>query len=58
VIVHKVSDYEVNKYRRLRVSGSFDRCPVYESTDWNYIRFDCASFMYELVNGELCFYYC
>lgn len=57
-ILHEVNTYEVNKYRRLRKSGTFDRAPVYESTDWNYIRFDCACFMYELVNGELRFYCC
>lgn len=57
-ILHEVSTYEVNKHHRLRKSGTFDRTPVYESTDWNYVRFDCASFMYELVNGELQFYCC
>lgn len=57
-ILHEASTYEVNKHHRLRKSGTFDRAPVYESTDWNYVRFDCASFMYELVNGELRFYCC
>lgn len=57
-IQHEVNTYEVNKYRRLRKSGTFDRAPVYEATDWNYVRFDCACFMYELVNGELRFYCC
>ena len=57
-ILHEVNTYEVNKHRRLRKSGTFDRTPVYESTDWNYVRFDCACFMYELVNGELRFYCC
>lgn len=57
-ILHEVSTYEVNKHHRLRKAGSFDHKPVYESTDWNYVRFDCASFMYELVNGELRFYCC
>ena len=57
-ILHEVNTYEVNKHRRLRKSGTFDRAPVYEATDWNYVRFDCACFMYELVNGELRFYCC
>lgn len=57
-ILREVSTYEVNKYRSLRISGTFDRTPVYESSDWNYVRFDCATFMYELVNGELRFYCC
>lgn len=57
-IVRSVATYEVNKYRQLRKAESYDREPVYESTDWNYVRFDCASFMYEYVNGELRFYCC
>lgn len=58
VILNKACAYEVNKYKRLRPSAEYERDPVYESTDWNYIRFDCANFMYELVNGELHFYNC
>ena len=57
-ILHEVNTYEVDKHRRLRVAGTFDRAPVYESSDWNYIRFDCACFMYEFINGQLCFYCC
>lgn len=57
-ILHESKTYEVNKHHRLRVSGTFSRNPVYESTDWNYVRFDCAGFMYELINGELYFYCC
>ena len=58
VILHEVSTYEVNKYHQLRPAASFTRQPVFNATDWNYIRFDCACFMYELVNGELHFYSC
>ena len=57
-ILHTASAYAVNKHHQLRKSAEYDRAPVYESTDWNYIRFDCAGFMYELVNGELKFYCC
>ena len=57
-ILHRVSAYEVNKYRRLRAAAEYERVPMYESTDWNYVRFDCALFMYEFVNGELHFYCC
>lgn len=57
-ILHEVNTYEVNKHRLLRVAGTFDRAPMYESTDWNYVRFDCAFFMYEFINGQLCFYTC
>lgn len=55
-ILHEVSSYEVNKHHQLRKSSTYERTPVYESTDWNYVRFDCARVMYELVNGELRFY--
>ena len=57
-ILHEVSSYEVNKHQQLRKSNTYERTPMYESTDWNYVRFDCANFMYELVNGDLLFYYC
>lgn len=45
--------HEKNKYGGLRVKDELERPPVYSSTDWNYIRFDCAGYMYEMVNGEL-----
>ena len=57
-ILHEASTYEVNKHHRLRKAAEHDRPPVYESTDWNYVRFDCAGFMYEMVNGDLRFYCC
>lgn len=57
-IMPTVCTYEVNKYSRLRKAAEYGRAPAYESTDWNYIRFDCAQFMYEYINGELNFYYC
>lgn len=59
IIIRRVTNaYEVNKHHHLRVSAEYNREPVYESTDWNYVRFDCAGFMYELINGELQFYCC
>ena len=57
-ILLEVNTYEVNKHRRLRRSGRLGLAHVYVATDWNYVRFDCACFMYELVNGELRFYCC
>lgn len=57
-ILHESSTYEVNKYCQLRKSNTFNRAPVYESSDWNYVCFDCGCRMYELVNGELQFYCC
>ena len=52
-IVKQVSSYEVNKYHRLRVSETWERTPVYDATDWNYIRFNCRGWKWEMVNGEL-----
>lgn len=55
-ILHEVNTFEVNKHHQLRKSNTYERTPMYAATDWNYVRFDCAQFMYELVNGELRFY--
>ena len=52
-ILHEVQTFEVNKYHRLRVKDTYQREPLYDATDWNYIRFDCAGNQWELVNGEL-----
>ena len=56
-IITEVSTYQVNKYHRLRKKNSFERVPCYEATDWNYIRFNCRGWQYEMVNGELYRYY-
>lgn len=52
-IVHEVQIFEVNKYHQLRVKETYHREPLYEATDWNYIRFNCAGMQWELVDGEL-----
>lgn len=52
-IITEVSTYQVNKYHRLRKKETFERLPCYESTDWNYIRFNCRGWQYEMVNGQL-----
>lgn len=57
-ILTEVSTYEANKYHLCRVDSTYTRHPVYESTDWNYIRFDCGNFMYEFYNGTLRMYCC
>lgn len=56
-IVTTVNTYEVNKQHRCRVSGEYERAPVWSSTDWNYIRFNVADLQWELVDGELHAYY-
>ena len=55
-IHHSIPRYEINCNRLLRKVGEIDRKPAYNSTDWNYIRFDCEMMTYELHNGELRFY--
>lgn len=57
-IIIDVSTYEVNKYHQMRKAATYTREPVYGSSDWNYVRFDCGNFMYEFVNGDIRFYCC
>lgn len=55
-IIRKAETYEVNKHRRMRVAETYEREPLYESTDWNYVRFDVCGMTYEYVNGQLVMY--
>jgi hypothetical protein len=61
-IVTTVHIYEVNKYRQLRKAATYTRQPLYDATDYNYVRFNvrCAActWSYEMVNGELEQYSC
>lgn len=52
-IIRKAETYEVNKHHRMRVAETYEREPLYESTDWNYVRFDVCGMTYEYVNGQL-----
>ena len=52
-IYHTIPKYEVNRHRQLRKVGEIDRAPLYNATDWNYIRFDCGCMSYELHNDNL-----
>ena len=52
-IVRQIKTYEVSRHRQLRQKGTIDRLPVYDATDWNYVRFDCAGWQYEMINGQL-----
>jgi len=52
-ILNYTQTFEVNKYCKIRPKETFFREPRCYSTDWNYIRFDCAGVQWELVNGEL-----
>lgn len=57
-VITVVHTYEVNKYHQLRKKETFERVPCYEATDWNYIRFNCRGWQYEMVNGQLRNYCC
>jgi hypothetical protein len=61
-IIRTVHAYEVNKYHQLRKSAEYSRRPLYDVSDYNYVRFDVncghATWMYEMVNGELMIYSC
>lgn len=54
-ILHEASTMEVSRHNRLRKRETFTRRPVYESSDWNYVRFDvkskCGTWSWEIVNG-------
>jgi hypothetical protein len=52
-ILHSVPVYEVNRHGKLRQVGEIDRSPLYNASDWNYIRFDCGCMCYELYNDNL-----
>lgn len=52
-IIHTVETFEVNKHRQMRVAETYEREPLYESTDWNYVRFDVNGIEYEYINGQL-----
>lgn len=52
-IINKVNIYMKNRHGKLKKVGEKMREPLYSSTDWNYIRFDCRSVSYEFINGQL-----
>lgn len=53
VIIREVNTFESDKYHRIRIAGTWRRNPVYNASDWNYIRFDCAGWQWEMVNATL-----
>lgn len=52
-IVHEVQTFDVNRHHKLRVSGTYQRDPLWDATDYNYIRFNCADLQWECIDGEL-----
>lgn len=57
-IITTVNTYEVNKHSYTRKKEAYTRAPINCSTDWNYIRFNCSNWFYEMINGQLYQYYC
>lgn len=52
-IIAEVETFEVSRHYRLRRKDTYTREPIYNATDWNYIRFNVANLQYEMINGEL-----
>lgn len=55
-IIHEIAKYEINRHSQLREVSTVKRQPLYNSTDWNYIRFDVrgnVTMSYEMHDGEL-----
>lgn len=57
-IHHSVPLYEIDRHQQLHPVGEVERLPLYNSTDWNYIRFDCGRVAYELHNDQIQLFYC
>ena len=56
-ILRTAPRYEVNRHGLVRQTGTFDRTPVYNTTDWNYIFFIRGCMSYEFYNDDLRPYY-
>ncbi|MCM1524040.1 MAG: hypothetical protein NC120_06240 [Ruminococcus sp.] len=52
-IINSVNTYEISRHGRLRKTGTLERRPAYNATDWNYIRFNCGGVGYELYNDQI-----
>lgn len=59
-IIREVKTYKSSKPLGgiCKVENIYNRKPVYNATDWNYIRFNCADWYYEMINGQLYQYCC
>ena len=60
-IVRTVAKEQINRFHRIRRVGEYERKPLYNASDWNYIRFDVeaqhGTTSYEMHNGELRFFF-
>lgn len=56
-IIAEVDSWELDETGKKWVhKESYTRKPLYDATDWNYIRFNVKGYQYEFVNGDLYFY--
>ena len=53
VIFHDAPVYEINRHGQLRKCKTTERIPLYNATDWYYIRFTCAGILYEVYNNQV-----
>ena len=44
-----------NRHGQIRYDGAATRFPLYNATDWNFIKFAIGGYTYEMVNGSLHF---
>lgn len=51
-IITSVPVQEINHHQQLRTVGYAERRPLYNATDWNYIRFNCCGTEYEMFNDS------
>lgn len=52
-IIRTIDVYEINRHNALRKVGELKRDPIYDATDWNYIRFNVCGWAYEMQDGNL-----
>lgn len=55
-IIRTVDVYEINRHNALRKVGELNREPLYDATDWNYVRFNVCGWAYEMQDGNLRLY--
>lgn len=56
-VLDTIPIYKKNRHGQIKEVGTEERTPIYDASDYNYIRFDVctrgSTFRYEMVNGEL-----
>lgn len=58
-IIHHAETYKKSdRLHIFKVDKQLERDPLYNASDWNYIRFDCNGWYYEMINGQIQQYYC